>query len=313
MTSHRPYRDHADIEAMTRVLEAGLAATPDSGFMHPGDLRWRAFKAHGFPLSELIELWEDDGRVVGFGFLEAASEFSAQVEPERRGSELEQEVLAWCHAGVLQWRAENDLEPHCEIEVFADDSVRGEMLESMGYRRTGAGFVAFKRTLAEIPEPRVPDGFEVRGLQDRDIDSRATCQFEAFTPGSRTTPETWRALMANAPGYDTDLDTVVVAPDGTVAAAALAWLDRANAIGLYEPVATRPVTPAPRLRQGRAAPGPAHDAGARHDDGIRRHERDEPRRARLVHVGRFRRPQPRLRIRLASVIDRVRPTPAMLH
>jgi mycothiol synthase len=240
VTSHRPYRDHADIEAMTRVLEAGLAATPNSAFMHPGDLRWRAFKAHGFPLSELIELWEDDGRIVGFGFLEAASEFSAQVEPELRGSALEQEVLAWCHAGVLQWRAENDLEPHCEIEVFADDSVRGEMLESMGYRRTGAGFVAFKRTLAQIPAPRVPEGFEVRGLQDRDIDSRATCQFEAFTPGSTTTPETWRALMANAPGYVTDLDSVVVAPDGTVVAAALAWLDRSNAIGLYEPVATRP-------------------------------------------------------------------------
>ena len=25
--------------------------------MHPGDLQYRAFRAHGFPLAELIEVW----------------------------------------------------------------------------------------------------------------------------------------------------------------------------------------------------------------------------------------------------------------
>lgn len=240
MATHRPYRDRADLDAMTRVLEAGLAASPDSGYMHSGDLRWRAFKTHGYPLSELFEVWEDDGRIVGFGFLESESEFSAQVAPEWRGTPLEQEVLSWCHDATRAWCTANDREPLCAIEVFADDEARAEMLEAMGYRRTGVGFVAFRRALDDLPPPLLPDGFDVRGLQERDIDSRATCQFEAFSPGSRTTPETWRGLMANAPGYDADLDSVVVAPDGTIAAAALAWLDPANAIGLYEPVATRP-------------------------------------------------------------------------
>ena len=276
---------------MTRVLEAGLAASPDSGYMHPGDLRWRAFKAHGFPLPDLVEVSEDDDRVVGFGFLESESEFSAQVVPERRGTPLEQEVLSWCHDRTREWRAANDLEPLCATEVFADDDTRAQMLETMGYRRTAVGFVAFKRNLDDLAPPVVPDGFEVRGLQPRDIDSRAACQFEAFSPGSRTTPETWRGLMANAPGYDADLDSVVVASDGTVASAALGWLDPANAIGLYEPVATRPSFQRRGCGKAVLMRGLHAMRRARDDDGVRQHQRDEPRGAGVVHVGRVHRPQ----------------------
>jgi hypothetical protein len=89
MMVHRPYRDIADMAAITRVLQRGLAAPPDSGYIHPGDLQWRAFGPHGFPLSEIIEIWELENDVVGFGMLESASGFTAQVLPEVRGSSLE--------------------------------------------------------------------------------------------------------------------------------------------------------------------------------------------------------------------------------
>jgi ribosomal protein S18 acetylase RimI-like enzyme len=222
------------------VLERGLAATPDAAYLHPGDLQWRAFGPHGFPLSELIELWAEGDEVVGFGFLESASGFSYEVLPERRGTDLEWEIIHWGHEGVLKWRTEQGLELLATVEVFADDAVRAEMLGRIGYQRTDTGFVAFKRGLDEIQSPVLSDGWEARGIREVDIDSRATCQYEAFSPGSRTTPETWRWLMANAPAYDTDLDSVVVAPDGRVASAAMAWLDTSNKIGLFEPVATRP-------------------------------------------------------------------------
>jgi ribosomal protein S18 acetylase RimI-like enzyme len=46
--------------------------------------------------------------------------------------------------------------------------------------------------------------------------------------------------MAHASGYDPSLDSVVVTPEGGVAAAALAWLDVENKVGEFEPVATHP-------------------------------------------------------------------------
>jgi GNAT superfamily N-acetyltransferase len=42
------------------------------------------------------------------------------------------------------------------------------------------------------------------------------------------------------PGYDQELDLVIVAPDGTLAAGCLCWLDARNQVGLFEPVGTRP-------------------------------------------------------------------------
>jgi GNAT superfamily N-acetyltransferase len=161
--------------------------------------------------------------------------------PDRRGSRLEVEILAWCQEGTLTWRRENGLEARCSVDVYPDDAARIAILESMGYVATDVGLIAFQRDgLEDVAEPVLADGFDVRGLRLEDVDSRATCAAEAFATTGKTTPQTWRALMASAPGYEADLDTVVVAPDGTVAAAALAWLDPANRIGLFEPVATRP-------------------------------------------------------------------------
>ena len=52
------------------------------------------------------------------------------------------------------------------------------------------------------------------------------------------------AEMTQAWPYRADLDCVVEAPDGRLAAYCLAWLDEANAAGELEPVGTHPEFPA---------------------------------------------------------------------
>ena len=47
-----------------------------------------------------------------------------------------------------------------------------------------------------------------------------------------------RAVMTS-PTYRRDLDIVAVAPDGTIAAYCIVWLDSANAHGVFEPVGCR--------------------------------------------------------------------------
>lgn len=240
MSAHRPYRDRSDIARLNTLLAQGAAASPDSGYMHPGDLEWRAFGPHGFPLSELIEIWEDGAAVVGFGFLESQPGFSWQVAPDRRGTELDSEIAQWCLDGTLRWRSGNGLEPYAATETSAGDATRNALLESLGFRRSDTGWVGFRRSLDNLPPFDPLNGSVARSMRDDEVASRATCQFEAFSPGSRTTPDSWRAMMSAAPGYIRDLDSVVVTPDGIVAAAAMCWLDQHNKIGLFEPVATRP-------------------------------------------------------------------------
>jgi ribosomal protein S18 acetylase RimI-like enzyme len=240
MIGHRPYRDPLDIARLEGLLSEGLSASPASAYLHPGDLEWRAFGPHGFPLSDLIEIWEDGDRVVGFGFLESQAGFSWQVAPDLRGSDLDREIARRCLDGTLRWRAENGLEPYAATETSVGDMTRNTLLESLGFRATEVGWVGFRRSLDDLPPIEPPNGSVARAMHNDEVDSRASCQFEAFSPGSRTTPDTWRALMSAAPGYVRDLDSVVVTPDGVVAAAAMCWLDERTGIGLFEPVATRP-------------------------------------------------------------------------
>ena len=49
----------------------------------------------------------------------------------------------------------------------------------------------------------------------------------------------YRSIMETWP-YRHDLDQVVEAPDGTLAASALGWYDEVNRVGLLEPVGTDP-------------------------------------------------------------------------
>jgi ribosomal protein S18 acetylase RimI-like enzyme len=51
------------------------------------------------------------------------------------------------------------------------------------------------------------------------------------------TPDYYRTFMT-APGYDPELDVVVVAPDGTFAAFVMAWADSTLKLGELEPVGT---------------------------------------------------------------------------
>jgi ribosomal protein S18 acetylase RimI-like enzyme len=100
-------------------------------------------------------------------------------------------------------------------------------------------YIYLARSIVDpLPGPVLPAGFTLRGMAgEEDIEQRAEVHRNAFLP-SRMTADAYRAFMS-APGYLADLDSVVVAPDGSFAAFAMAWLDPRNRIGEFEPVGTR--------------------------------------------------------------------------
>ena len=100
----------------------------------------------------------------------------------------------------------------------------------------GAWMRVNARTLERIEEPAAPAGYHVRTVEEHDFGSRAAAHRSAFSP-SRFRDDVYACVRAAWP-YRQDLDCVVEAPDGTIAAYALAWLDEANGVGELEPVGT---------------------------------------------------------------------------
>jgi mycothiol synthase len=82
----------------------------------------------------------------------------------------------------------------------------------------------------------VPAGFVVRPARLADADQLADARNRSFDDD--WTGARYRSAVMTRPGYDTEREIVVEAPDGRIAAFTVAWVDERNRTGHFEPVGT---------------------------------------------------------------------------
>jgi len=180
---------------------------------------WSANIPHG---ETEARLWFEDGRLVGWGWITAGTELEFQVRPTHR--DLLDEILDWAQPRDLLVRSDGT------------DAIRRLEAHGLTYRPDAPWMRLNSRSLDELAEPAVPDGYRLRTVEEGDFASRAAAHRSAFHP-SRFRDEVYE-FVRSTPPYRQDLDCVVEAPDGSIAAYTLAWLDEENRIGELEPVGT---------------------------------------------------------------------------
>jgi GNAT superfamily N-acetyltransferase len=133
--------------------------------------------------------------------------------------------------------------------------------ESLG--DTGSWTQLNVRDLDGLEQPVLPAGYRFRTASEAGPQAAVQAHLAAWSP-SPYTAESYEGVR-NTPPYRGDLHVLVEAPDGTMAASAIAWLDEANLSGQFEPVGTHPAHR--RLGLGRAVllhgMQRAREAGAR--------------------------------------------------
>ena len=187
-----------------------------------GDLPWWMYQ-HLNKLDEArVRLWLEDGRCVAWGWVEGGLIF--MVHPQHR--ERLADVLDWAEADA--------------VTALEHDTASIEALRARGYvADESRWFDHMTRSLDDLPEPRVHDGYALRAVRGEDELLARTESHRAAWEPSRVVPASYRAVMRAWP-YRAELDWVAVAPDGTLAANCLCWLDEANRIVELEPVGTHP-------------------------------------------------------------------------
>ncbi len=121
-----------------------------------------------------------------------------------------------------------------------------------------------ERGVDEIATPALPDGFRFRTAAQVEPQLVAQAHIDAWHP-SYYTLESYEGLRRTA-SYRPDLHILVEAPDGTMAASAIMWLDEVNRTVEFEPVGThlgfrrRGLSQAMMLHRLHVV----RDAGARH-------------------------------------------------
>jgi ribosomal protein S18 acetylase RimI-like enzyme len=187
-----------------------------------------AFMAQRLPYDDWkARLWFDGDKLLGWGWStgwRTPRGLSYEYRPGR--TDVFDEIVDWADAEVTTAKSGDD-------ETAA-------VLAARGYAHDpGAPWLRLNaRSLEQVGEPVLPAGYRLDTMAGyRDFESRSAAHRSAFHP-SRFTDAVYETVRRET-HWRADLDCVVVAPDGSVAAYALAWLDERNRVGELEPVGVR--------------------------------------------------------------------------
>lgn len=103
---------------------------------------------------------------------------------------------------------------------------------------TGCWTQLNRRDLSHLDAAALPDGFRFRTADEAGPEAAVQAHVDAWAP-STYTAEGYEGVRRTAP-YRGDLHVLVEAPDGTMAASTIMWLDEANQTAEFEPVGTHP-------------------------------------------------------------------------
>ena len=218
-------------------MSAGVSAERATE-SHPGDLEWWMF-GNSDPDTDFqkrISLWEDDrGTLIAWSWL-FKSDLEWYVRPDADTTALRARMLD--HYDALADERRRFRSRPWETWSTGDQVELAERLAARGYER-GDSYAHLAQAVSPSPSPEPQAAGRLRGAigarpgRGQRSRSRASLAFEP----SRMTRERYLRVMA-ASLYRPELDTVVEAPDGSIAAFALVWFDPQIKVGLFEPVGT---------------------------------------------------------------------------
>jgi len=215
-------------------------------------LDWWRFNIHGDEEQSGAREWEKDirlwetemGKLVGVAHPEghlrlekSDADIFLEIHPHYR--HLEEEMFEWAEEHYAASRPSDAESWPLNTYVYDYDKQRADLLSHRGYRNLGQS--GYKRRCSLdgcIPAVELPTGYAVRAVDETDMEAWAAVVGAAFNNPLTTADRC--SVWLDAPANRIDLDLVVVAPDGTLAAFAIAWFDEANRIGMFEPVGTHP-------------------------------------------------------------------------
>jgi ribosomal protein S18 acetylase RimI-like enzyme len=196
-----------------------------------------------------VGVWENDqGNMVGWSVLQTPFwelDFSCGTEVE---DILLPEILAWASKRAKEIVNTDYGHPLWFVNVFDDQIQRIRMLEEDGFAsQADVGEDSLSKTFflhdfkAPLKAYPAPKDFTVQTLSgQREVEAYVEMHREVFESKNMTSE--WRSRTLRAPGYNSELDIVVEAPDGKLAAFCIGWqmknLDGIK-VGQIEPLGCR--------------------------------------------------------------------------
>jgi GNAT superfamily N-acetyltransferase len=248
----RPYQGAADTLAMQR-----LASRLWPLGMHPGGVGW-VCATEQLPASLMLAV--DPGHAGDSG--EAAIAGWAGLTGVTLDLAVDQ-ASPWAAEALIQWAVRTAGQAELTVAVHdSDETVRTAVMAAGFAEKPGADpaaamfLTAAAARQADDDGPALPDGYVIRSVRDEELEARVEVHRASWRPitlpwpdgvPAAVSPETTSRFTAalyeqvrSTWLYDPDLDLVVVAQDGTLAACCIAWYDPATCTAEIEPLGVAP-------------------------------------------------------------------------
>lgn len=268
----RAWQTPADSRQMQALVSRCWREDWPDVHLHAGDVDWWTMHALGRTpgLEDRIRLWfagePDATELVAFGWYGPPSDVDLTILPAHRTATVIGPIVAWiderfarfgvapevgagdlataAEVGVGTTTAGEPVAPVAPVRVWTAES-DGPQIAALAELRfapsPGPGYNHFVGHLdrLDLGSADLPQGYALATVAtEADIAARVVAGWAAFK-GSTNTVEKYR-FCRTTPLYRPALDTLVTAPDGSVAAFALAWLDPLTLAVELEPVGTHP-------------------------------------------------------------------------
>ncbi|MGH3156588.1 MAG: GNAT family N-acetyltransferase [Streptosporangiaceae bacterium] len=241
----------ADVQLMQGLAQRVTATRPDlvNSDASFGELAWNWGRGHASDgAGWQRRLWFSGGGLVAWSWAhlphqarrsdgsvkDVTSAYLAyQVDPGHAG--LADEVIDW-YDGIAAG-LERAVMPSAADEFgLSRWAAHGFETDPASLGDTGSWTQLNERDLTELEQPVLPGGFRFRTADEAGPEAAVLAHLGAWAP-STYTAEGYQGVRQTA-SYRGDLHILVEAPDGTMAASTIMWLDEANRTAQFEPVGT---------------------------------------------------------------------------
>ena len=191
---------------------------------------------------EALRLYEEDGRLVGFAFVDNYNNLYFDTLPDfDRLEQLESGCIAWGVCCLQAQNARTGSRDTLDSSCSAGNERRVRVLEQHGFIRTQVRSLHYSRPLDDtLPDYPLPAGFLIRPVNGRDeVEALVELHRQAFASDHMTVEE--RLAIMNSPEYIPELDLVVVSPEDLLAAFCICgYSDPDKKVGYTDPIGTHP-------------------------------------------------------------------------
>lgn len=234
----RPINGTDDLHAITDLVNQF-----HEDYLHVTDLPYR-LSSWAMDYPENSQLWFDDDKLLGWAIMQTPF-WSIDYAYHSDHSELHPQILTWADERAKAIVDTPSGHPCWFINVFTTQTDRMTDLEAAGFAsQADVGDNSWTKVLFLCPskdvpaESELPDGFTIRPLAG-ESEVQAYVDLHQAVFQSKNMNLEWRQRTLQQQAYNPDVDLVAVAPDGTLAAFCICWLNTNSAgeiTGQIEPL-----------------------------------------------------------------------------